>query len=59
LNFGQDCDVVVTFPAGASDVTLMWLLQRLRSATPGLVVHVRHHASTDSYGFYLSAAPAV
>lgn len=37
----------------------MWLLQRLRSATPGLVVHVRHHASTDSYGFYLSAAPAV
>ncbi|XP_065335769.1 anoctamin-8 isoform X2 [Cloeon dipterum] len=53
----QDCDVVMTFPPGASDITLMWLLQRLRSSTPGLVVHVKHHASTDRYGFYLTATP--
>ncbi|XP_017753327.1 PREDICTED: anoctamin-8 isoform X3 [Eufriesea mexicana] len=43
------------FPSGASDETLMWLLGRLRAGTPGLVVHVRHHASSDSYGFYLTA----
>ncbi|KAK2578147.1 hypothetical protein KPH14_001345 [Odynerus spinipes] len=51
----QKCDVVMMFPNGASDETLMWLLGRLRAGTPGLVVHVRHHASTDSYGFYLTA----
>ncbi|XP_031826677.1 anoctamin 8 white walker isoform X2 [Nomia melanderi] len=51
----QECDVVVMFPSGASDETLMWLLGRLRAGTPGLVVHVRHHASSDSYGFYLTA----
>ncbi|KAK1125392.1 hypothetical protein K0M31_005761 [Melipona bicolor] len=43
------------FPSGASDETLMWLLGRLRAGTPGLVVHVRHHASSDTYGFYLTA----
>ncbi|XP_076248814.1 anoctamin 8 white walker isoform X2 [Calliopsis andreniformis] len=51
----QECDVVMMFPSGASDETLMWLLGRLRAGTPGLVVHVRHHASSDSYGFYLTA----
>ncbi|XP_043783977.1 anoctamin-8 isoform X7 [Apis laboriosa] len=51
----QECDVVVMFPSGTSDETLMWLLGRLRAGTPGLVVHVRHHASSDSYGFYLTA----
>ncbi|XP_063988915.1 anoctamin-8 isoform X4 [Diachasmimorpha longicaudata] len=51
----QECDVIVMFPSGASDETLMWLLGRLRAGTPGLVVHVRHHASSDSYGFYLTA----
>ncbi|XP_058790313.1 anoctamin-8 isoform X4 [Phymastichus coffea] len=51
----QECDVVMAFPSGSSDDTLMWLLQRLRAGTPGLVVHVRHHASSDSYGFYLTA----
>ncbi|XP_043670194.1 anoctamin-8 [Vespula pensylvanica] len=51
----QKCDVVMMFPNGASDETLMWLLGRLRAGTPGLVVHVRHHASSDSYGFYLTA----
>ncbi|XP_023248543.1 anoctamin-8-like [Copidosoma floridanum] len=47
------------FPSGSNDKTLMWLLGRLRAGTPGLVVHVRHHASSDSYGFYLTAPFAV
>ncbi|XP_051172555.1 anoctamin-8 isoform X3 [Leptopilina boulardi] len=51
----QECDVVIMFPSGASDETLTWLLGRLRSGSSGLVVHVRHHASSDSYGFYLTA----
>ncbi|CAK9797622.1 Ano8, partial [Anthophora quadrimaculata] len=51
----QECDVVMMFPNGASDETLMWLLGKLRAGTPGLVVHVRHHTSSDSYGFYLTA----
>ncbi|XP_076169590.1 anoctamin 8 white walker isoform X1 [Ptiloglossa arizonensis] len=51
----QECDVVMMFPSGTSDETLMWLLGRLRAGTPGLVVHVRHHASSDCYGFYLTA----
>ncbi|XP_067003783.2 anoctamin-10 [Anabrus simplex] len=55
----QECDVVLMFPSGAQDFTLMWLLSRLRAGTPGLVVHVRHHASSDSYGFYLTAPYSV
>ncbi|KAG7189856.1 hypothetical protein KM043_017506 [Ampulex compressa] len=51
----QECDVVMMFPSGASDETLMWLLGRLRAGTPGLVVHVRQHTSSNSYGFYLTA----
>ncbi|XP_020291493.1 anoctamin-8 isoform X2 [Pseudomyrmex gracilis] len=51
----QECDVVMMFPSGANDETLMWLLGRLRAGTPGLVVHVRHHTSSDSYGFYITA----
>ncbi|XP_011503511.1 PREDICTED: anoctamin-8-like [Ceratosolen solmsi marchali] len=51
----QECDVVMTFPSGSNEETLMWLLGRLRAGSPGLVVHVRHHASSDSYGFYLTA----
>ncbi|XP_077271289.1 anoctamin 8 white walker isoform X2 [Temnothorax americanus] len=51
----QECDVVMMFPSGANDETLMWLLGRLRAGTPGLIVHVRHHASSDSYGFYITA----
>lgn len=43
------------FPNGANDETLMWFLGRLRAGTPGLIVHVRHHASSDSYGFYITA----
>ncbi|RLU27524.1 hypothetical protein DMN91_001328 [Ooceraea biroi] len=51
----QECDVVMMFPSGANDETLMWLLGRLRAGTPGLIVHVRHHTSSDSYGFYITA----
>ncbi|XP_039276146.1 anoctamin-8 [Nilaparvata lugens] len=51
----HECDVVLMFPPGAQDLTLMWLLSRLRAGTPGLVVHVRHHAHSDTYGFYLTA----
>ncbi|XP_014238165.1 anoctamin-8 isoform X3 [Trichogramma pretiosum] len=51
----QECDVVMMFPSGSNEETLMWLLGRLRAGSPGLVVHVRHHASSDSYGFYLTA----
>lgn len=54
-SFVQECDVVLMFPPGTSDSTLMWLLSRLRAGTPGLVAHVRHHSSSDSYGFYLTA----
>lgn len=58
LNFSfclQECDVVLMFPSGTTDSTLMWLLSRFRAGTPGLVAHVRHHSSSDSYGFYLTA----
>lgn len=48
------CDVVMTFPSGAQDSVLLWLLARLRQS-PGLTVHVRHHASTHSTAFYLTA----
>ena len=51
----RDCDVLLTFPKQAEDQTLMWLLSRLRSRTPNLQVHVRHHSSTGVYGFYLTA----
>ncbi|XP_018576940.1 anoctamin-8 [Anoplophora glabripennis] len=49
-----NCDVVVVFPPGAQDSVLLWLLSKLRQS-PGLTVHVRHHASTQSSAFYLTA----
>ncbi|KAJ8935020.1 hypothetical protein NQ314_013045 [Rhamnusium bicolor] len=49
-----NCDVVVVFPPGAEDSMLLWLLSKLRQS-PGLTVHVRHHASTQSSAFYLTA----
>ncbi|XP_063905065.1 anoctamin-8 isoform X2 [Zophobas morio] len=49
-----NCDVVVVFPPGAEDSVLLWLLSKLRQS-PGLTVHVRHHASTQSSAFYLTA----
>ncbi|XP_046398736.1 anoctamin-8 [Ischnura elegans] len=51
----QDSDVVLTFPPGVDDSTLMWLISRLKVGASGLVVHVRHHASSDCYGFYITA----
>jgi hypothetical protein len=47
----HDCDVLLTFPAKTDDHTLMWLLARLRSRTPEMEVHVRHHSNTGVYGF--------
>lgn len=49
-----NCDVVIVFPQGAQDSVLLWLLSRLRQSS-GLSVHVRHHASTQSSAFYMSA----
>lgn len=49
-----NCDVVIVFPPGADDQFLLWLLSKLRQS-PGLTVHVRHHASTQSSAFYLTA----
>ncbi|XP_030764721.1 anoctamin-8 isoform X2 [Sitophilus oryzae] len=53
-----NCDVVVTFPPNAEDQFLLWLLAKLRQFH-GLTVHVRHHASTQSSAFYLSAPLSV
>ncbi|CAG9859654.1 unnamed protein product [Phyllotreta striolata] len=52
--FTPNCDVVITFPPGAKDSLLMWLLSKLRQS-PGLTVHVRHHNSTQSSAFYVTA----
>ncbi|XP_022912435.2 anoctamin-10 isoform X1 [Onthophagus taurus] len=49
-----NCDVVVVFPPNTEDSSLLWLLSKLRQS-PGLTVHVRHHASTQSSAFYLTA----
>ncbi|XP_060518982.1 anoctamin-8-like isoform X3 [Cylas formicarius] len=49
-----NCDVVLVFPPGAEDQFLLWLLSKLRES-PGLTVHVRHHASTQSSAFYITA----
>nr|XP_006812291.1 PREDICTED: anoctamin-8-like [Saccoglossus kowalevskii] len=51
----KDCDVLMTFPEKTDDDTLMWVLARLRSRTPQIGVHVRHHSNTGVYGFYLTA----
>ncbi|KAK6643522.1 hypothetical protein RUM43_005032 [Polyplax serrata] len=51
----RECDVVLMFPSSTSNTILMWLLTRLKNGAPGLAVHLRHHSSSDSYGFYLTA----
>ncbi|XP_076268543.1 anoctamin 8 white walker isoform X3 [Rhynchophorus ferrugineus] len=53
-----NCDVVLTFPSHTEDTFLLWLLSKLKQL-PGLTVHVRHHASTQSSAFYLSASFSV
>lgn len=49
-----NCDVVIVFPTGIKDSVLLWLLSKLKQS-PGLTVHVRHHASTQSSAFYITA----
>ncbi|XP_057653457.1 anoctamin-8 [Diorhabda carinulata] len=49
-----NCDVVITFPTEAKDSLLLWLLSKLKQS-PGLTVHVRHHTSTQSSAFYVTA----
>uniref|UniRef100_A0A8D8YM26 Anoctamin n=2 Tax=Cacopsylla melanoneura TaxID=428564 RepID=A0A8D8YM26_9HEMI len=51
----HECDIVIMFPPKTEDMELMWMLSQLRSGTPGLIVQVKHHPSTDSYGLYLTA----
>lgn len=51
----HDCDIVLMLPASTQDSTLMWLLARLRSRTPQLLVHVRHHSNSGIYGLYMTA----
>ncbi|XP_045215850.2 anoctamin-8-like isoform X2 [Mercenaria mercenaria] len=51
----QNCDIIMTLPAKTDDVTLMWLLARLRSRSPQIHVHVRHWKNTGMYAFYMTA----
>lgn len=52
----HDCDVVLTLPANTQDTTLMWLLARLRSRTPRLLVNFKHHSNSGIYAFYMTAS---
>ncbi|XP_022332682.2 anoctamin-8-like isoform X3 [Crassostrea virginica] len=51
----QDCDVIVTFPPDTDTSVLMWILDRLRSRSPSLVIHVRHHSNTKGSMFHVTA----
>ncbi|KAF7995991.1 hypothetical protein HCN44_008746 [Aphidius gifuensis] len=53
--FRVECDIVVIFPKDESKESLIWLLERLRTGTPGLVISVHHHESSGSDGFYITA----
>lgn len=53
-----NCDVVICFPPNTSDQFLLWLLQKLKQSS-GLIVQARHHASTQSSAFYVTASPQV
>lgn len=50
-----DCDIILTFPKDTETATLMWLLDRLRSRSPEVIVHVRHHSNTKEAVFHLTA----
>ncbi|KAH3837137.1 anoctamin-8-like isoform X2 [Dreissena polymorpha] len=52
----EDCDLIMTLPSTTDDITLMWLLSRLRTRLPELQVHVRHWKNTGMYAFYMTAA---
>nr|CAI5824442.1 unnamed protein product [Callosobruchus analis] len=51
----SNCDVVIVFPPGTKDPILLWLLSKLRQS-PGLTIHVRHHASSHNSAFYITAS---
>lgn len=53
-----NCDVVICFPPNTSDQFLLWLLQKLKQSS-GLIIQARHHASTQSSAFYVTASPQV
>ena len=42
--------------AGTREVTLHWLLTRLKTRLPEVTVCVKNHAATNSYALYLSAS---
>lgn len=52
----RNCDVLITFPRKTTDETLLWLLMRMKTRAPELIVTVRHHGNTGLYGFYLTAS---
>lgn len=52
----KTCDVLVTFPKGTEDYTVMWLLSRLRARVQDVDVHVRQMAHSPVYGFYLTSS---
>ncbi|KAM9096706.1 anoctamin-8 isoform 4-T4 [Sarcophilus harrisii] len=51
----ENCDVLMTFPDTTDDHTLLWLLNHIRVGIPELIVQVRHHRHTRTYGFFLTA----
>lgn len=51
----ENCDIIMTLPAETNDVTLMWLLARLRTRRPELHIHVRHWKNTGIYALYMTA----
>uniref|UniRef100_T1J6A9 Anoctamin n=1 Tax=Strigamia maritima TaxID=126957 RepID=T1J6A9_STRMM len=50
----ENCDVLLTFPSECENSTIMWVLSCLRTRLPQLDVRVRHHATTKTYGFYMT-----
>ncbi|KAL1514375.1 hypothetical protein ABEB36_003643 [Hypothenemus hampei] len=53
-----NCDVVICFPPNTEDQFLLWLLAKLKQWS-GLSIQVRHHASTQTSAFYVTAAPQI
>ncbi|CAI9716845.1 Hypothetical predicted protein [Octopus vulgaris] len=52
----RNCDVLMTFPPKTEDAKLMWVLKQLKEKAPQIIVHVRHHAKTEVFGFYMTAS---
>ena len=51
----QNCDIILTLPSNTNDMTLMWLLARLRTRRPELRIYVRHWKNTGVYALYMTA----